>query len=83
MHNDEYEECACGFAEEYNVFPTNPMLGQSYVPMQTMTKVFTPECGLKNGTLFPELVSPYYPCQSVEDIAYLQSRNTIGKGCNG
>ena len=65
-------ECACGFNEQESVFPLNPMLGQSYVPMQKMTNVFTPICGLKNGSLFPELVSPYYPCQSVEDIEYLK-----------
>ena len=74
--------CDCGFEESENVFPSNPMFGQSYVPMQKMTNVFTPICGLKNGSLFPELVSPYYPCQSVEDIEYLKSRNEIGKGCN-
>lgn len=75
-------KCNCGFDEQESVFPVNPMLGQSYVPIQKMSKVFTPICGLKNGTIFPELVSPYYPCQSVEDIEYLKSRNTIGKGCN-
>lgn len=86
---NEYESCdmtnnscSCGFDEEESLFPANPMLGQSYVPIQYMDKTFTPCCGLKNGTIFPELVSPYYPCQSVEDIAYLKSRNTIGKGCN-
>lgn len=74
--------CGCGFDEEQSLFPTNFMLGQSYVPIQYMSKTFTPSCGLKNGTIFPELVSPYYPCQSVEDIEYLRSRNKIGKGCN-
>ena len=79
----EYQDdCTCGFEGEDNVFPLNPMLGQSYVLIQRMTNVFTPICGLKNGTIFPELVSPYYPCQSVEDIEYLKGRNTIGKGCN-
>ena len=48
----------------------------------TLLSTFTPCCGLKNGTIFPELVSPYYPCQSIEDIEYLKSRNEIGKGCN-
>ena len=32
-------ECACGFDEQESVFPLNPMLGQSYVPMQKMTNV--------------------------------------------
>lgn len=75
-------KCQCGFDEEESVFPLNPMLGQSYVPMQRMTTTFTPCCGLRNGTIFPELVSPYYPCQSIEDIEYIRSRNTIGEGCN-
>ncbi len=80
--NDMFDKCQCGFDEEENVFPYNPMLGQSYVPIQMMTNTFTPCCGLENGTIFPELVSPYYPCQSIEDIEYIRSRNTIGKGCN-
>ena len=87
VSNDEYENynmnsCSCGFKQEESLFPVNPMLGQSYVPIQHMDKTFTPCCGLKNGTIFPELVSPYYPCQSVEDIDYLMRRNVIGKGCN-
>ena len=76
-------DCSCGFDTEESVFPLNPMLAQSYVPMQTLDKTFTPCCGLKNGTIFPELVSPYEPCQSMEFINYLKRRNTIGEGCNG
>ena len=76
-------DCGCGFDEGTNVFPDNPMLAQSYVPIQTLDKTFTPCCGLKNGTIFPELVSPYEPCQSVEFIDYLRARNEIGEGCNG
>ena len=79
---DQYD-CGCGFDEDEQVFPTNPMLGQSYVPIQRMNKTFTPCCGLKNGTIFPELVSPYEPCDSIEFINYLRDRNTIGEGCNG
>lgn len=75
--------CGCGFDTEESVFPYNPMLAQSYVPMQTLDKTFTPCCGLKNGTIFPELVSPYEPCQSMEFIQYLKRRNEIGEGCNG
>ena len=81
MHNNHHK-CNCGFEEETSIFPLNPMLGQSYVPIQRMNNTFTPCCGLKNGTIFPELVSPYYPCQSIEDIEYLRRRNEIGKGCN-
>lgn len=76
-------DCSCGFDTEESVFPSNPMLAQSYVPIQTLDKTFTPCCGLKNGTIFPELVSPYEPCQSIEFINYLKRRNTIGEGCNG
>ena len=42
-----FDSCACGFDEQESVFPLNPMLGQSYVPVQRMTNVFTPICGLK------------------------------------
>ena len=76
-------DCGCGFDTEESVFPSNPMLAQSYVPIQTLDKTFTPCCGLKNGTIFPELVSPYEPCDSIEFINYLKRRNTIGEGCNG
>ena len=79
---NEYD-CGCGFDEAESVFSTNPLLAQSYVPVQTLDKTFTPCCGLKNGTIFPELVSPYEPCQSMEFINYLKRRNTIGEGCNG
>lgn len=77
----EYEDPnTCGFEEEYNVFPENPMLAQSYVPIQYMDKTFKPRVGLKMGTIFPELVSPYVPGQSMEEIEYLRRRNMMGKG---
>ena len=75
-------DCGCGFDEEYNMFPENPMLAQSYVPFQYMDKTFKPCVGLKMGTIFPELVSPYSPGQSMEEIAYIAKMNKIGKGCN-
>ena len=34
------------------------------------------------GTIFPELVSPYSPGQSMQQIDYIRNSNTIGKGCN-
>lgn len=75
--------CDCGFEEQTeSIFPQNPMFAQSYVPIQTMDKTFTPCVGLKMGTIFPELVSPYAPCQSVEEIAFIKALNTIGEGCN-
>lgn len=75
--------CDCGFDEEPSRFPDNPMLAQSYVPFQEMDKTFTPCCGLKMGTIFPELVSPYMPGQSMAEIEYLKRTNEIGEGCNG
>lgn len=81
--NDNHkDDCECGFEEEYDVFPANPMLAQSYVPFQDMDKVFKPCVGLKNGTIFPELVSPYRPGQSMEEIAFIENTNKIGEGCN-
>lgn len=75
--------CNCGFDMGTEpVFPINPMLAQSYVPIQTMNRVFTPEVGLKMGTIFPELVSPYMPCQSIREIEFIKSKNVIGEGCN-
>ena len=83
-NNDIYNEnCSCGFDDEYkSVFPEDPMLAQSYVPYQYMDKTFKPAVGLKMGTIFPELVSPYCPGQSMEVIRYLESTNKIGEGCN-
>lgn len=76
------DSCGCGFDDEDNRFPSNPMYGQSYVPLQQMNEVFTPKVGLKMGTIFPELVSPYVPNQSIEEIEFIRATNTIGEGCN-
>ena len=80
----EKDMCECGFDEEYEmgVFPENPMLAQSYVPWQFMDKTFLPCIGLKMGSIFPELVSPYMPGQSMDEIEFIRNANTIGKGCN-
>ena len=74
--------CECGFDEEENIFPKDPMLAQSYVPWKYMDKTFVPNVGLKMGTIFPELVSPYMPGQSLEFINYIKRTNNIGEGCN-
>ena len=81
---NEYDnnDCECGFDEDAGVFPTNPMLAQSYVPIQYMDRTFKPAIGLKMGTIFPELVSPYVAGQAMEEIAYIQNTNQIGEGCN-
>ena len=81
-YGDMSNDCECGFEEEYDVFPENPMLAQSYVPYQYMNKTFKPCVGLKMGTIFPELVSPYVPGQSMEEIRMIENMNEIGKGCN-
>lgn len=81
--NDYKKECCeCGFDEEDKLFPTNHMFGQSYVPIQRMNKTFTPCVGLKMGTIYPELVSPYSPGQSMTEIEYIRRTNGIGEGCN-
>lgn len=82
QYYDPSKKCECGYDEEFNPFPSNPMLAQSYVPYQMMNKTFIPCVGLKMGTIFPELVSPYMPGQSMEEIAYIKAQNKIGEGCN-
>ena len=77
-----YDDCECGFGNSYNPFPENPVLGQSYVPIQIMNNTFKPNIGLKMGTIFPELVSPYMPGDSMKQIEYIKSTNKIGEGCN-
>lgn len=79
--NMNNNSCSCGF-DELSDFPQNWMYGHSYVPHQRMNQVYTPEIGLKMGTIFPELVSPYCPNQSVEVINFLKRSNSIGEGCN-
>jgi hypothetical protein len=84
-NQDSYNEnCNCGFDDDYenNVFPSNPMLAQSYVPIQTLNETFKPCVGLSKGTIFPELVSPYNAGDSTKEIAYIRKTNTIGEGCN-
>ena len=80
----EYNDsCECGFGDdEIDVFPSNPMLAQSYVPYQFMDKTFKPNVGLQNGAIFPELVSPYMPCDSMRDIEFIRNTNSLGGGCN-
>lgn len=82
--DDDYNSCDCGYNEvkSESLFPENPMFGQSYVPIQKMDKTFIPCVGLKMGTIFPELVSPYSPCQSMEENAFIKAMNTVGEGCN-
>ena len=34
-------------------------LARAYIPFQKLGELFTPECALLHGTLFPELFQPY------------------------
>ena len=54
------------------MFPNRVMYGHAYVPNQVVNKLFTPEDGLKCGTMYPELESPYEPCDSMEEIRFLR-----------
>lgn len=79
--NSDNNSCSCGFTNT-SVFPQDWMYGHCYVPHQQMNQVYTPEIGLRMGTIFPELVSPYCPNQSLDTINYLKNSNTTGGGCN-
>ena len=57
-------------------------LARPYVNNQTFTKMYNLSSALAHGTIFPELVSPYAPCDSMRDIAFIEKTNTIGEGCN-
>ena len=78
--SDNYD-CSCEFDEYDNGLPRCPELAQSYVPIQRMGKTFCPDVALKMGTLFPELVSPYMPYQSIAEIEYIKNANKIKGGC--
>lgn len=80
IYNNNIQSCNCGFNTN-SVFPQNWMYAHSYVVNQRLNQIYTPEMGLKMGTIFPELVSPYCPNQSSEEISFLRSSNT-GGGCN-
>ena len=54
------------------LFPNKVMYGHAYVPNQRLRKVLSPEEGLKNGTMFPELISMYNPGQSRDVINFLK-----------
>ena len=85
-YNDYDDCCECGYEDANccgDIFPVSPMFAQSYVPTQRMDKTFKPCVGLQKGTIFPELVDPYYPCQSIDFINYIKKTNKIGEGCNG
>lgn len=52
-HTDNNDSsCDCGFDQGESVFPQNPVLAQSYVPIQTLDKTFVPCTRFKNGYHF-------------------------------
>ncbi|MBR2289945.1 MAG: spore coat associated protein CotJA [Clostridia bacterium] len=69
--------CAYSRASEYS-FPSNLRYGSAYVPVQTFRTVYSPEDGLSYGTMYPELVRPYYPNQSMAEMDYLRNYNERG-----
>ena len=40
----------------------NMPIAMAYVPWQQWGDVFTGECGLAHGTVFPELIKPWWIC---------------------
>ena len=77
-NNTSSNTCGCNrYANETSsnnsAFPENYLYGNAYTPNFCMGKTYTPECGLSNGTIFPELVSPYSPGQSIDFIEYLRN----------
>lgn len=72
------DTCGCHMyanrtSQNNNVFPENYLYGYAYTPNQCMNRTFSPEVGLQHGTIFPELVSPYCPGQSIDFIEYLRN----------
>ena len=39
--------------------PENPVVAMAYVPYQLQVKMYCPEQGIANGTLFPDLNKPF------------------------
>ena len=69
MCNNEYESTG---------LPNNLRYGNAYVPVQVLRNVYSPQEGLMYGTMFPELVYPYYPNQSLTEVNYLKNYNERG-----
>ena len=56
-------------------FSSEPRCANAYVPVQTFSTIYSPSEGLANGTMFPELFSPYSPTQSFQEFNYLRNFN--------
>mgnify|MGYP002525802375 CR=1 FL=1 len=62
MRNDSFTDgYVCGSlpATEGAEPIRNPVLAMAYVPLQTLTTVYTDEDALSQGTLFPDLDKPF------------------------
>ena len=82
MYSQNNSGCSCmNSNNNSNPFPTNYLYGHAYTPNQELRDIFDPQTGLENGSMFPELVSPYYPGQSMEFIEYLKTTGRNG-GCD-
>lgn len=73
--NSNFNRCSCNMQAQ--TFPDNYLYGYAYTPVQTMNETYNPNVGLQNGTIFPELVSPYYPGQSMDFINYLRNGGNL------
>lgn len=83
-NTDFNTNCSCGFDDDTqkDIFPSCPMLAQSYVPTQFMNETLRPCTGLDNGTIFPELISPYSTSDNMRQNAYIECTNASKEGCN-
>lgn len=71
-NNNMYENSCTTNNGRTSVFPENYLYGHAYTPNQTLDNTYVPEVGLENGSIFPELISPYSPGQSIDFIEYLR-----------
>ena len=56
---DISNELGAQHAEMMHVCRCHKELARAYVPMQGFGELFQPEAGLRNGTIFTDLFSPY------------------------
>lgn len=71
--NESYMDSYSSSNMNCSPFPRNYLYGHAYTPNQIMDRMFEPAVGLRNGTMFPELVSPYFPGQSIDFINFLRN----------
>lgn len=51
--------CGCSMMNSMN---REMVVGMAYVPLQKWKKLFDPDKGWNEGTIFPELLYPFYGC---------------------